>query len=157
MKTLKIESPAFGMNESIPRQYTVDGRNTSPPLRWSDLPAGTKELALIVDDPDAPVGTWVHWLLYRVPTDSNELPENILPSLRVDKPGGALQGKNSWGNVGYGGPAPPRGHGMHHYHFRLYALDLKLNLDPGASKEALLEAMSGHILAEGELVGTYQR
>lgn len=158
MKTLSVTSTAFGPNETIPRKYTEDGQNVSPPLVWDELPEETKELALIVDDPDAPTPKpWVHWVLYKIPADLDGLKEGIVPSLRVAEPGGLLQGKNSWGKVGYGGPAPPPGHGLHHYHLKLYALDLKLNVDPGACKETLLGAIDGHVIAQGELIGTYQR
>ncbi len=153
-----LKSSAFAPNEAIPRKYTGDGEDKSPPLSWSGAPDGTKELALIVDDPDAPTPTpWVHWVLYAIPPDTTGLPEGIAPSQRVSEPPGLMQGKNSWGKVGYGGPAPPRGHGRHRYFFKLYALNAPLGVEPGLSKEALLKAMSGHVLAEGELVGTYQR
>jgi Raf kinase inhibitor-like YbhB/YbcL family protein len=158
MKEMTLESSAFGRNETVPRPYTGDGADKSPPLSWSNAPPGTKEFALIVDDPDAPTPEpWVHWVIYRIPAETSSLPEGVRPAMRVDAPAGVLQGKNSWNKIGYGGPAPPKGHGLHHYHFKLYALDLQLNLDPGVTKNALLEAMSGHILAQGELIGTYQR
>jgi Raf kinase inhibitor-like YbhB/YbcL family protein len=158
MTQLVVQSIAFGQNETVPRRYTGDGEDISPPLTWSGVPEGAKELALIVDDPDAPTPQpWVHWVLYGIPADLRSLPERVLPSQRVPEPAGTLQGKNSWNRIGYGGPAPPPGHGLHHYRFRLYVLDMKLNLDPGDTKQALLEAMQGHILAQGELVGTYQR
>ncbi|MGQ9650988.1 MAG: YbhB/YbcL family Raf kinase inhibitor-like protein [Phycisphaerae bacterium] len=155
---MTLKSPAFGPNQAIPRKYTGDGEDKSPPLSWSGAPDGTKELALIVDDPDAPTPTpWVHWVLYAIPPDTTSLPEGITPSLRVSEPPGLMQGKNSFGKVGYGGPAPPRGHGRHRYFFKLYALNAPLGVEAGLSKEALLKAMSGHVLAEGELVGTYER
>ncbi len=155
---MTLKSPAFGPNETIPRKYTGDGEDASPPLSWSGAPAGAKQLVLIVDDPDAPTPSpWVHWVLYAIPADTTSLPEGITPSLRVSQPPGLLQGKNSWGKVGYGGPAPPRGHGRHRYFFKLYALNAPLSVEPGLSKEALLKAMSGHVLAEGELIGTYER
>jgi len=158
MKEMTLESSAFRQNETVPRKHTGDGADKSPPLHWSNVPAGTKEFAMIVDDPDAPTPkSWVHWVVYRIGAEMTSLPEGVAPSLRVDSPPGILQGKNSWNKIGYGGPAPPKGHGLHHYHFKIYALDMQLNLDPGDTKEALLEAISGHILAEGELIGTYQR
>jgi len=158
MQELTIRSDAFANNEVIPRKYTGDGQDLSPPLTWSDLPEGTRELALIVDDPDAPTPEpWVHWVIYKISPDAPGLPEGISASQPVSAPAGALQGSNSWGNIGYGGPAPPRGHGVHHYHFKLAALDIELDLDAGANKQALLNAMRGHVLARGELVGTYQR
>jgi Raf kinase inhibitor-like YbhB/YbcL family protein len=156
MTSLTITSSAFAHNATIPRKYTGDGQDISPPLSWSGLPEGTKELALIVDDPDAPTPQpWVHWVAYHIPPDTSALPEGVAPSLRG--PGSILQGKNSWPKVGYGGPSPPRGHGLHHYHFRLYALDAPLGLEPGLTKDAVLKAMKGHVLAEGVLTGTYQR
>jgi Raf kinase inhibitor-like YbhB/YbcL family protein len=155
---ITLQSTAFQPNDPVPRRYTGDGEDKSPPLSWSDVPAGTKELALIVDDPDAPTKTpWVHWVLYRIPPDLKALPEGIAPSLRVSQPAGLLQGKNSWGKVGYGGPSPPKGHGTHRYFFKIYALDAPVTLEAGADKEALLKAMAGHILAEGEVLGTYKR
>lgn len=158
MKPLTITSEAFKEKETIPRKYTGDGQDISPPLSWSDLPLGTKELALIVDDPDAPTPKpWVHWVIYAIPPDLMHLPEGIAHPLHVSEPSGLLQGVNSWGKVGYGGPAPPKNHGLHHYHFKLYALDMTLNVDPGATKEVVLDAIAGHVLAQGELIGTYQR
>ncbi len=156
MTSLMLTSTAFDHNTTIPRKHTGDGQDISPPLSWSGVPAGTKELALIVDDPDAPTPQpWVHWVLYRIPPDAKGLQEGVAPSLHG--PGSMLQGKNSWNKVGYGGPAPPPGHGLHHYHFRLYALDSPLNLEPGVTKDAAVKAMVGRILAEGVLTGTYQR
>jgi Raf kinase inhibitor-like YbhB/YbcL family protein len=156
MSSLTMTSTAFAHNGTIPRKHSGDGQDISPPLNWSGLPAGAKELAMIVDDPDAPTPQpWVHWVLYRIPPETKGLPEGVAPSLHG--PGSMLQGKNSWNKVGYGGPAPPRGHGLHHYHFRLYALDAPLNLEPGLTKDAVVKAMTGHILAEGVLTGTFQR
>ena len=157
--TIIMQSSAFKQNHTIPRRYTGDGDDVSPPLSWSGVPAATKELALIVDDPDAPTPEpWVHWVLYKIPATISSLPEKVLPALHVDSPPGALQGTNSWPKgIGYRGPAPPKGHGLHHYHFKLYALDTTPDLAPGADKAALLAAIKGHILTEGELIGTYQR
>lgn len=157
--TIILQSPAFKQNHSIPRKYTGDGGDVSPPLSWSRVPPETQELALVVDDPDAPTPEpWVHWLMYKIPPATTSLPENVLPSLRVASPAGALQGMNSWPKgIGYRGPAPPKGHGLHHYHFQLFALDAPIDLAPGADKADLLAAMQGHVISEGELVGTYQR
>ncbi|GMU21799.1 MAG: UPF0098 protein [Phycisphaerae bacterium] len=156
--TITVQSTAFQNNRQIPRQHTGDGRNISPALSWSGIPAGAKELALIVDDPDAPrPEPWVHWLVYKIPADIKCLREELPPAEHVSSPAGALQGKNSWGGTGYRGPEPPRGHGIHHYHFKVYALDTKLRTPPGADKATLLAAMEGHVLAEGELIGTYER
>ena len=155
---MTLRTDAFADGQAIPRRYTEDGEDLSPPLTWTGLPEGTKELALIVDDPDAPrAEPWVHWVLYKVPTDVRALPEGLPPTPTLDFPHGARQGKNSWGTDGYRGPAPPRGHGTHHYHFRLYALDTPLAAARGLDKSGLIEAMKGHVLAEAELIGTYQR
>ncbi len=158
---IQVTSSAFGEGQRIPKKYTGEGEDVSPPLAWSGVPAGTQELALIVDDPDAPTPQpWVHWVLYKIPADCKALPEGVKKVLRPDEPAGALQGKNSWPSgqtIGYRGPMPPPGHGVHHYRFHLYALDKKLEVEPGLTKDELLAAMKGHILGEGELTGTYQR
>ena len=155
--SLTVRSSAFDNNTRIPEKYTGDGQDISPPLTWSGVPEGTKELALICDDPDAPMAEpWVHWVIYKLPPDCTGLPENVPKTGTLTSPTGGLQGANSWGKLGYGGPAPPPGP-VHHYHFKLYALDAPLNLGPGADKKKLLDAMKGHTLAEGEFVGTYQR
>ena len=157
----QITSNAFEDGAPIPKKYTGDGVDLSPPLAWSSLPEGTAELALICDDPDAPTPRpWVHWVIYKIPKDQPGLPEGVEPVQDPKALAGVLQGANSWsaGNtVGYRGPAPPPGHGTHHYHFTLYALDAPLQARPGLSKAALLAAIRGHILAEAELVGTYER
>lgn len=155
---IEVTSRAFTDGQPIPPKYTVDGDDVSPPLSWSGLPEGTKELALICDDPDAPAGTWVHWVMYKIPADANGLPEAVAKQPRPKEPPGVVQGSNSWGpgeNIGYGGPSPPSG--RHRYYFKLYALDSELELEPGVDKEALLQAMEGHILGYGELMGTYER
>jgi Raf kinase inhibitor-like YbhB/YbcL family protein len=150
---MQLTSSAFGESENIPKRYTDDGENVSPPLRWSGAPDGTKSFALICDDPDAPRGTWVHWVLYNLPADKNELAESV--PAREELPNGARQGKNDFGKIGYGGPAPPSG--THRYYFKLYALDTVLNLPAGATKQKLEQAMKGHILTRGELMGNYGR
>jgi len=156
--SMTIRSDAFDDGRAIPRRYGEDGEDVSPPLTWSGQPEGTRELALIVDDPDAPTPEpWVHWVLYKVPADVQALPEGLPQTPTLTTPPGALQGKNSWGGTGYRGPAPPRGHGVHHYHFRLYALDTPLQAARGLDKGGLLRAMQGHILAQAELIGTYER
>ena len=155
--TFTLTSPAFANGERIPKQYTGEGTDSSPPLEWTDPPDGTQSLALICDDPDAPVGTWDHWLIWNLPADRPNLPEGIPATETVADLGGACQGNNSWPKIGYGGPMPPPGHGVHHYHFRLHALDTALELAPGADKAALLDAMEGHILAEAKLTGLYSR
>jgi Raf kinase inhibitor-like YbhB/YbcL family protein len=152
--SIELTSTAFQKETTIPKQYTGDGADHSPLLRWSEPPTGTKSIALICDDPDAPRGTWVHWVLFNVPPTTRELEEG-LPT-KGTLPSGAKQGKNDFGNIGYGGPAPPKGK-AHRYFFKLYALDVTLDLPPGATKAQLENAMKGHILAEGQLMGTYKR
>jgi len=150
---IKVKSEAFEEGGMIPKKYTCDGEDASPPLSWTGVPEGTKALALICDDPDAPVGTWVHWVIFNIPPDTTGLSENIPPERVLES--GARQGRNDFGNIGYGGPCPPRG--THRYYFKLYALDKKVDLEPGATKDGLLKAMEGHILAEGRLMGRYKR
>jgi Raf kinase inhibitor-like YbhB/YbcL family protein len=150
---LSLSSSAFQHGERIPVKYTCDGQDISLPLEWSNVPQGTQSLALIADDPDAPVGTWIHWVLYNLPGDSRALHESVPPDASL--PNGSRHGKNSWGQLGYGGPCPPSG--THRYFFKLYALDTILELQAGASKDQLLEAMERHILADAELMGSYSR
>jgi Raf kinase inhibitor-like YbhB/YbcL family protein len=151
--TLKLTSTAFEEGGMIPAQYTCDGQNVSPPLSWSNLPEGTKTLALIADDPDAPRGTWVHWVVYQIPATEKGLPENVPARETLDS--GARQGKNDFKNTAYGGPCPPSG--THRYFFKLYALDTDLNLPSGATKDQLLKAAEGHTLAQGQLMARYTR
>jgi Raf kinase inhibitor-like YbhB/YbcL family protein len=150
---MKLTSTAFSEGGMIPAQYTCNGPDVSPPLNWEDVPEETKSLALIADDPDAPVGTWVHWVLYNLPADTHELQED-LPKTKV-LPNGAMQGTNDFRKIGYGGPCPPGG--THRYFFKLYALDELVDLNPGARKKDLLDAMKGHILAECQLMGKFSR
>jgi len=150
---IKITSPAFQDGGLIPPKYTADGANVSPPLQWDSVPEGTKSIALICDDPDAPVGTWVHWVLFNLPPETRELAENI-PADRA-LPNGASQGTSDFGRIGYGGPAPPSG--THRYFFKIYALDTQIDLAAGAKKPQLLKAMNGHILGQGQLIGKYKR
>lgn len=150
---IKITSAAFREGEMIPRKYTCDGDDVSPPLAWSGVPPEAKSVALINDDPDAPVGTWVHWVLFNLPADITELPEGVPPNLELGS--GAKQGRNDFRRIGYGGPCPPGG--THRYFFKLYALDTALPLPAGATKAELLRVMQGHILAEGQLIGKYKR
>lgn len=151
---LHLTSPAFSDGFPIPIDFTADGRNDSPPLRWADPPTGTKSFALVVDDPDAPRGTFTHWVLFNLPADTRELAPGVqqVPTL----PGGARQGTNGFGRVGYGGPSPPPGK-PHRYFFKLFALDTMLAADGSASKDEVVKNMSGHQLAEGRLVGVYGR
>jgi len=152
--TLKLTSPAFAEGEPIPAQHTCDGEDASPALKWSGAPEGTKSFALICDDPDAPVGTWVHWVLYGLPATVAELPAKV--SATETLANGAKQGVNDFTRVGYGGPCPPPGP-AHRYFFKLYALDAEPSLKARATKNDLVRAMQGHILAEGQLMGTYRR
>ena len=155
---LSIQSTAFGEGQPIPRLYSGEGKDVSPPLSWSGVPEGAKELAMIVDDPDAPrPEPWVHWVIYKIPVDAVGLAEAIPADAELSSPAGTLQGRNTSGDIGYHGPMPPPGHGVHHYHFKLYALDTQLELKAGADKQALLAAMEGHVVGQGELIGTYQR
>jgi Raf kinase inhibitor-like YbhB/YbcL family protein len=152
--TLSLSSSAFKEGDKIPIKYTCDGQDMSPPLEWSEPPQLTKAFALIMDDPDAPGGVFTHWVLFNLPADVRQLAEGIPTQERLEN--GALQGKNDFGRLGYGGPCPPHGP-AHRYRFALYALDKLLDLRPGASKKQVLDAMKGRILAQGQLVGTYQR
>ena len=148
-----ITSSAFADGGMIPREYTCDGRDISPPLVWNGVPEDTKSLAIICDDPDAPVGTWVHWVLFNIPATVNELPQSIPPDKVLEN--GARHGINDFRKFGYGGPCPPGG--THRYYFKIYALDTELTQEPGLTKADLLKAMNGHILAEGQLMGRYKR
>ena len=150
---IKITSTAFENGGEIPVKYTCDGDDVSPPLRWDGVPDGTKSLALICDDPDAPMGTWVHWVLFNIPPDVTGLPEKVPSQPHLEN--GAVHGINDFRNYGYGGPCPPGG--THRYFFKIYALDTVLNLKAGATKAQLLDAIEGHILAKGELMGKYSR
>ena len=152
--TLDVKSPDFPAEGSIPKQFTCDGADLSPALQWSAPPASTQTFALIADDPDAPVGTWVHWVLYDLPASLRALPQNFPKNEQFAD--GSHQGKNDFGRIGYGGPCPPPGK-PHRYYFRLYALDTTLNLKPGATKKDVERAMQGHILAQGEYMGRYGR
>ncbi len=150
---MEITSTAFAQGELIPKKYTCDDVNISPPLKWHGAPTGTKSFALIADDPDAPIGTWVHWVLFNLPADVRELAENFPPKKNFEN--GAAHGKNDFGKYGYGGPCPPGG--THRYYFKLYALDDKLDLQPGCTKKDLLQTIKNHTLAESQLMGKYKR
>lgn len=151
--SFQLFSPDFQEGQPIPRKFSCDGLDVSPQLDWKDAPAGTTCFALIVRDPDAPAGDWVHWVLYNIPAEVNKLPDS-LPAEKVLKDG-TLQGRNGWHQIRYGGPCPPGG--THRYIFALYALDSKLKLEAGAEQRELLHAMQGHVLAETKLLGTYSR
>ena len=150
---IKITSSAFENGGMIPAKYTCDGADVSPPLQWETVTEGTRSIALICDDPDAPMGTWVHWVLFNMPAEANELAENIPAEETL--PNGAMQGVSDFGRIGYGGPCPPGG--THRYFFKVYALDTKVDLQAGADKRQLLKAMEGHILSQGQLIGKYKR
>jgi len=152
--TMQVTSTVFTNGGIIPKKYTCDGDDVSPSLSWSGIPEGTKSIALICDDPDAPAGTWVHWVLYGLSPDSTGLPEDVPTQNVLDN--GAKQGRNDFREIGYGGPCPPKGP-AHRYFFKIYALDCEIDLDAGATKKELLRAMEGHIIAEGQLMGKYQR
>ena len=157
---MRLTSPCFRDGERIPERHTADGADVSPPLNWMEVPDGTAELALVVDDPDAPrAEPWVHWLLYGIPAECRALEEGLPRSERPGEPDGARQGRNSFSsdNLGYRGPAPPRGHGTHHYHFRLHALDEALDVPAGVDRKTLEAALDGHVLATAELTGIFQR
>ncbi len=147
---MELTSTAFSNNQMIPKKYTCDGDDVSPPLSWKNAPVNTKSFVLIVDDPDAPRGTWDHWILLNIPTHVNGLEENI-----SQLPNGTQEGLNSWGKTEYGGPCPPSG--VHRYFFKLYALDEMLTIDEKPTKTHIINAMNGHIIAEVSLIGKYQR
>jgi Raf kinase inhibitor-like YbhB/YbcL family protein len=147
---IEVSSPAFKAGATIPKRHTGEGKDVSPPLEWSSLPQRTKEIAIICDDPDAPTQKpFVHWVAYKIRAVRRGLPEGSTQEV--------LEGTNDFGEVGYDGCMPPRGHGVHHYHFNVYALDTELDAVAGLSKDELLEAIEGHVLDEGELIGTYER
>jgi hypothetical protein len=153
--SLELTSEAFINGQSIPAKYSCAGKNISPALAWDESPAGTQSFALIMDDPDAPMGTWVHWVLFNIPAETRTLPEDLPITGKNVDPNAIYVGKNSWGDTGYGGPCPPSG--THRYYFKLYALDTTISLLSGATKEQLLKEMEGHILAQAELMGTFRK
>lgn len=151
--TIVVKSTSFEEGKTIPKKHTCDGEDVSPQLAWTGVPAGTKSIAVICDDPDAPAGTWVHWVIYNLPGDSTGIEENVPP--REVLAGGARQGKNDFRKIGYNGPCPPGG--THRYFFKVYAIDTLLDLPAGAVKAELVRAMEGHVLAQGSVMGTYSR
>ncbi|WP_048165574.1 YbhB/YbcL family Raf kinase inhibitor-like protein [Palaeococcus pacificus] len=152
---LKVSS-VFKEGDVIPVKYTCEGADVSPPLKLEGLSKDAVSIAIIVDDPDAPIGTFVHWVAWNIPP-MEEIPEGI-PKLReLSSPIEVVQGRNDFGRIGYNGPCPPRGHGIHHYHFKVYVLDTKLDLSSGATKSELEKAMEGHVIQKGELIGLYER
>jgi len=159
--SVRVTSRAFAAGTPVPKKhaYAGEGQNVSPEISWAGIPTGAREIAFLCDDPDAPTPKpWVHWVAYRIPADAKGFPEGV-PNKPgpLENPPGMLQGKNNWDEIGWGGPLPPPGHGVHHYHFQVFALDTHLQLMGGATKEDLLRAIEGHVLARGELVGTYER
>ena len=153
---MEIRSSAFKGGEEIPRKYTCDDIDISPPLSWTGVPEGTESFVLICDDPDAPVGTWVHWVIYNIPAETAQLSASVQKTKELAS--GAQQGKNDFHRVGYGGPCPPPGHGYHRYFFKLYALDSMLGLKAGtATKLNVLRAIDGHVLMETKMMGKYKR
>jgi Raf kinase inhibitor-like YbhB/YbcL family protein len=151
---LVVTSTTFSDGQAIPAKYTADGDDVSPPLAWDHVPEGTRSLALVCEDPDAPRGTWTHWVLFNLPPDTTKLDENVAKTATLPK--GAVQGANDFGKTGYGGPSPPPGK-PHRYFFKLYALDAPLKLQAGAGRQQLLAALEGHVLDEALLMGTYGR
>jgi len=150
---MELKSSAFTAGEMIPKKYTCDGPDVSPPLSWSDVPAGAKSLALIADDPDAPMGTWVHWVAWNIPPNARGLEEGV--PKKDSLPNGMKQGTTDFRSIGYGGPCPPSG--THRYFFKLYALDAPLRLKAGATKRDVEAAMQGHVVGTAQLMGTYAR
>lgn len=150
---ITITSTAFKEGGMIPAKYTCDGQDISPPLKWEQIPKGAKSIALISDDPDAPMGTWVHWVIWNIPAEANGLPEAVPAKSQLAD--GSKQGISDFRKPGYGGPCPPSG--THRYFFKVYALDTKLDLPESSQKQDLVDAMKGHILAEGSLMGKYKR
>jgi Raf kinase inhibitor-like YbhB/YbcL family protein len=153
--SFKLTSDAFANGQSIPAKYSCVGKNISPSLAWSEPPAGTRSFALIVEDPDAPGGTWIHWVLFNIPAERRSLEEDLPVTGKNVDPNAIFVGKNSWGDISYGGPCPPSG--THRYFFKFYALDTVISLLPGATREGLLKEMNGHILAQTELMGTFSK
>jgi Raf kinase inhibitor-like YbhB/YbcL family protein len=157
-KPITVSSPAFKDGQPIPEDYTAYGKGRSIPLSWSNLPAGARSIAVVMDDPDARTPSpFVHWLIYNIPPDPKSLDPGLPTKPKLDAPRGALQGTNSRQSVGYFGPRPPQGDPPHHYHIKVFALDQELKLDAGADEPTLTKAMEGHVLGQGELVGTVQK
>jgi len=153
MNKMKLSSDAFTNEALIPSEYSCEGKDSSPYLKWDNVPTGTKSFALTCVDPDAPMGDWIHWIAWNIPVDLKSLPKNISPANQSQ----FTQGTNSWGRIGYGGPCPPVGHGPHRYYFTIYALDKVLALDSSAQLDDLLPAIGNHVLGKSELMGKYER
>ena len=158
LSRIELSSEAFSPGGPIPKRYSAEGENVSPPLTWSGVPAATKELVLIVEDPDAPFPQpFVHWILHHLPPTTTSLPTGVPTTMVVPSLGTALQSQNDMKKPGYYGPEPPLGHGVHHYHFQLFALNIATSATVDTPVAELVKIIAGHVLAEGELVGTYER
>jgi Raf kinase inhibitor-like YbhB/YbcL family protein len=155
VRHILVTSKSFMFGQRLPDEYTCQGKNISPHLAWANVPQETKSFAIICDDPDAPAGTWVHWVIFNIPAMILDLAQGMPASETLSN--GARQGKNDFGRIGYGGACPPKGHGDHRYFFKVYALDTILDKEPGITKAELEKAMNGHVLADGQLMGTYSR
>ncbi|MGC8764821.1 MAG: YbhB/YbcL family Raf kinase inhibitor-like protein [Brevinematia bacterium] len=151
--SIKLKSPSFKNGDMMPSKYAYDRENLSPPLEWENIPSNAKSIAIICDDPDAPVGNWVHWIIFNIPATKKGLAENI--SKNPELPDGSRQGRNDYGKIGYDGPCPP--YGTHRYVFKIFALDTMLDLKAGCSRGEIINAMKNHILDKGELTGLYSR
>ena len=152
---MRLESASFRDGEPIPKEHSREGKDAHPDLVWSGGPEGTRSFALVCEDPDAPRGTWIHWVLFNIPETARSLEAGVAKA--EQHPSGGVHGRNDSGELGWSGPAPPRGHGLHHYEFRLFALDTRLGLPAGATRSDVEKAMEGHVLAEAKLTGTYRR
>jgi Raf kinase inhibitor-like YbhB/YbcL family protein len=158
VEKFSVKSQAFQEGQTIPHRYTGEGEDVSPPLQWSRVPAGTREFAILCEDPDAPTPEpWVHWLAYNISPSTTMLPEGLPPKAKIDVPVRLEQGRNSFGKLGYNGPMPPVGHGLHRYIFTVYALDTELAIVPGTEKKNFVNAIRNHVLGEGRITGTYER
>lgn len=158
MNDFTVVSPHFSHGDSIPKKFTGDGQDTSPELRWEGIDGKAKAFAVICEDPDAPTTSpFIHWVLFNIPGSLQGIPEGVDKSLHPKTIPGALQGHNSWGKPGWNGPQPPKGHGTHHYHFKVFALDAPLTLAPDVDAKQLYAAMKGHVRGAAELIGTYER
>jgi Raf kinase inhibitor-like YbhB/YbcL family protein len=157
-RTITVSSPAFKDGQPIPEEYSAYGKGKSIPLSWSNLPPGTRSAAVVIDDPDAHTPRpFVHWVIYNIPAETKSLDAGLPTKPKLETPRGAVQGMNSRQSVGYFGPRPPQGDPPHHYHIKVFALDQELKLDPGGDEPALTNAMKGHVLGQGQLVGTFQK
>ena len=154
VSSMKVSSQSFTNGDTIPKEFTADGIDVSPPLKWSKAPEGTRSLALTCEDPDAPRGTWFHWIIFNMPSDKTSLEKDIKKNPKLTE--GTVQGTNDFRKIGYNGPSPPKGP-KHHYNFKVFALKKKLDLKPGCSKLQFYKAIQGNVLGKGVLTGTYQR